>query len=314
MFVARVGQSETRQHDSNHAVERAAEKRAPHGGVKAKNMNEINLDNWAAFEEQLQKLENERLQGKSKSKFLYRGQEDHSFNLLSTLERNGQERMSLKEYYHLISVVKPQIESFTRSNWNILSYPDGINKWLEENGSVLPHAFGCSPEFQDTYSYMVYLRHYGFPSPMIDWTSSPYVAAYFAFRCVSPSINKASIYVYLESRSESGLKSGGSNEPGIYKFGPYVKTDRRHFLQQSQYTICILHDGEWRYAPHEEAFARCALDQDVLWKFNIPYSERLKVLRLLDSYNINALSLFGSEESLMETMALREIHLRERNR
>lgn len=275
-------------------------------------MNEINLDNWAAFEKQLQKLENERLQQKSKSKFLYRGQEDYSSNLLSTLERNGQERMSLKEYHRLISVVKPQIESFTGGNWNILSYPDGINKWLEEKDTSLPHAFGWSPEFQDTYSYMVYLRHYGFPSPMIDWTNSPYVAAYFAFRRALPSIKKVSIYVYLESKSEIGLKSGGGNNPGIYRFGPYVKTDRRHFLQQSQYTICIIRDGEWRYAPHEKVFARCAPDQDVLWKFNIPYSERLKVLRLLDSYNINALSLFGSAESLMETMALREIGFRDK--
>jgi len=147
---------------------------------------------------------------------------------------------------------------------------------------------------------------------MIDWTSSPYVAAYFAFRRVSSTIEKVSIYVFLESTSEIGLKSGSSNEPGIIRFGPYVKTDRRHFIQQSEYTICILHDGKWRYVPHEKAFARCEPDQDLLWKLNIPYSERLKVLRLLDSYNINALSLFGSAESLMETMALREIDFRDR--
>ncbi len=39
----------------------------------------------------------------------------------------------------------------------------------------------------------------------------------------------------------------------------------------------------------------------------------MKVLKMLDSYNINALSLFGSAEDLMEAMALREIHLREMN-
>jgi len=59
-------------------------------------------------------------------------------------------------------------------------------------------------------------------------------------------------------------------------------------------------------------FARNDRDQDVLWKFNVPSSERVKVLRILDGYNISALSLFGSEESLMETMALREIYFRDK--
>jgi hypothetical protein len=53
--------------------------------------------------------------------------------------------------------------------------------------------------------------------------------------------------------------------------------------------------------------------QDLLWKFNIPTSERLKVLKFLDAHNLNAFSLFGSEESLMETMALRELEFREKD-
>jgi hypothetical protein len=277
------------------------------------NMKEITLNSWEEFEEQIKSLESKRLQQKSTSKFLYRGQSDHTWSLLTTLERNLQkERLSLKKYHRLISVVKPQIESFTEVNWSILSYPGGFDKWIEDNDSHIPHAFGSSIEFQDTYSYMVYLRHYGFPSPFLDWSNSPYVAAYFAFRGAAQCKNNVSIYVFLESSSPIGLRSGSSSEPYIYKFGPYVRTDRRHFLQQSQYTICIVHNGEWEYAPHEKAFARCDTNQDTLWKFNIPYSERLKVLSLLDGYNINALSLFGSEESLMETMALREIQLKDR--
>jgi hypothetical protein len=281
--------------------------------VRAINMKEITLNSWEEFEEQIKSIEDKRLQQKSTSKFLYRGQGDHTWNLLTTLDRDLQEeRLPLKKYHHLIFAVKPQIESFTEVNWSILSYPDGFDKWIKENDSYIPHAFGSSIEFQDTYSYMVYLRHYGFPSPFLDWSSSPYVGAYFAFREAARFKNNVSIYVFLESESPIGLKSRSSSEPYIYKFGPYVRTDRRHFLQQSQYTICIMHNREWEYAPHEKAFARCDTKQDLLWKFNIPYSERLKVLRLLDGYNINALSLFGSEDGLMETMALREIHLRDR--
>lgn len=46
-----------------------------------------------------------------------------------------------------------------------------------------------------------------------------------------------------------------------------------------------------------------------LWKFNLPSKERFKVLGQLDDMNLNAYSLFGSEESLMDTIALREMEL-----
>jgi hypothetical protein len=277
-------------------------------------MKKKDLNSWEEFEEQLKRLENERLEKKSSSKFPYRGQGRKSYKLKTTLERNFQKKLSLKEYHHLIFVVKPQIESFTGTDWNILSYPDGFDNWLINNhGNALPHAFS-SIEFLETYSYMIDLRHYGFPSPLLDWSSSPYVAAYFSFRDIQQLDEDVSIYIYLEIARELGSKSRDSRMPHIHRFGPYVKTDRRHFIQQSQYTVCIIleNEGEWRYTSHEEAFARNDPNQDVLWKFNIPYSERLKVLKLLDNYNINALSLFGSKESLMETMALREIHFRDR--
>jgi hypothetical protein len=50
-----------------------------------------------------------------------------------------------------------------------------------------------------------------------------------------------------------------------------------------------------------------------LWKFDLPSSEREKILGVLNDYNLNAFSLFGSEESLLETMWLREHVLRKRD-
>jgi hypothetical protein len=50
--------------------------------------------------------------------------------------------------------------------------------------------------------------------------------------------------------------------------------------------------------------------QAMLWKFEIPGAERLKVLRRLEEYNLNACSLFGTEESLLETLAIRAMAFR----
>ena len=50
--------------------------------------------------------------------------------------------------------------------------------------------------------------------------------------------------------------------------------------------------------------------QDYLWRFDLPSEERVRVLRLLNDYNLNAFSLFDSEETLLETMWFREQVLR----
>ena len=93
-----------------------------------------------------------------------------------------------------------------------------------------------------------------------------------------------------------------------------MQTHRRHFVQQSEYTICAhFDDSKWMFVSHDNIFLNTAIshaNQDLLWKFNIPASEQAKVLKQLEEYNLNAYSLFGSDESLMETLAIRELLLK----
>ena len=122
-----------------------------------------------------------------------------------------------------------------------------------------------------------------------------------------------SIFVYAEQ--PENIKMRGA-EPAIYCFGPIVRSHRRHFLQQSTYSICVSFElleeasPSWRFASHEDVFAQNDKHQDLLWKFVIPSAERIKVLRHLNDYNLNALSLFGTEESLLETLAIRVMNFR----
>jgi hypothetical protein len=161
-----------------------------------------------------------------------------------------------------------------------------------------------------SYSYMAHLRHSGFPSPLLDWTRSPYVAAFFAFS--EPKSDYVAIYAFAEKPNNA--KFGSSMEPQIQLLGQYVKTHRRHFRQQSRYTISAKFDAPsgWQFVPHDDVFNLGKTDQDVGWKLIVPASERKNVMRILDRVDVNAFSLFESEEGLMETLAVQEIDLRKR--
>lgn len=263
---------------------------------------ERDVNSWEEFEEQLGHIRKQ-----ATSQLLFRGQSDSHWPLSTTLDRepNGQGTL-FKNYYRAISKAKTEIESLTNKDWDIPEYPT-VERWVTEYDEFSRKlSFGQFP----AYPYMVHVRHHGFPSPLLDWSRSHYVAAYFAFckrRDDSAHKAKVSIHVF----SEGTFRAHGNQMPLVYRLGPYVKTHRRHFLQQCDYTLCVIFDGEWRFEQYQRVFDWRNQTQGSFWKFNIPYSERVKVLKRLDEHNLNAFSLFGSEESLMETMALRTWHLGE---
>ena len=269
-------------------------------------MQQLDLKSWEEFETEVGKIIDANMKIASAKKpmhifpFLFRGHQDSTFQLATTLERTNAGNMSFKNYYELISSVQPQIETFTGKIWLLQEREDFIKRTKSPDGLIF-QMWGM-----DAYRYMIYLRHHGFPSPLLDWSSSYNIAAYFAFRSpVKPASNVVSIYAFSEY--SEGIKSGSSAHAKITGSGPYVRSHKRHFLQQGQYTICSAFDKELFFAHHEEVFSRGEKHQDVCYKFNIPWTERAKVLKKLDNYNLNAFSLFDSEESLLETMALREL-------
>lgn len=264
-------------------------------GMKGKD-----LPDWDAFERELHEL---RAKFSSPSQLLFRGQDDSEFLLTTTLERAGCERMRLNDYYRLVvSQIRPAVETFTGANWEVPQYSAELEMSFYDVELLSLRRFPSV----ELYRFMVYLRHHGLPSPLLDWSYSPYVAAFFAFRDRIANSEKRSIYVYCEM--PKGFKGGAVGEPVIRPIGPYVRSHRRHFRQQSDYTICCGFDPDlgWHFHPHESVFGSRPDKQDFLWKFNLPSTERIKVLRLLNDYNLNAFSLFDSEEALLETMWFRE--------
>jgi hypothetical protein len=266
-------------------------------------IREVNVATWEEFAEQLKELREPENPNKTDSlPLLFRGQEDSDLPLQTTLDRIKQPGMLFTEYFRRISKIRPEIESFTDRKWKLPSYPAVYREAKEYDSFSLRLTSGRLP----AYAYMAYLRHHGFPSPLLDWTRSSHIAAFFAFKKTfgggPPQNRRASIFVLADEQ----FTVHGNHIASIFRMGPYVRTHRRHFLQQSEYTVCLIFDNEWRFARYGDAFDRPNAHQGILVKFNIPLLEGPKVLRLLDEYNLNSSSLFSNEEGLMETLAMRE--------
>jgi hypothetical protein len=272
-------------------------------------MNVIDVSNWEEFEAQLKELRAEYGK-KVTSPLLYRGQGDSEWKLETTLERNCAFPMLFSAYYQLIcGRMGPEVGTF--GGVAVPEYASEVWRSFEN-----PNLFELGGKFPDSslYRYMAYLRHHGLPSPLLDWSKSAFIAAFFAYRESLPSVKRRAIYAYTEV-SPDGFKVKWKNQKSlIYPLGGYVQAHHRHFRQQCNYTICALFDetyAQWRYDSHQRIFdSQESPNQDLVWKFTLPSSEREKVLRDLNEYNLNAFSLFGSDESLLETMWAREFLLR----
>jgi len=128
-----------------------------------------------------------------------------------------------------------------------------------------------------------------------------------------------SLYAYIER--PLGCKGYEPKGVRIEVLDPYTKSHRRHFQQQSYYTVCykptIAEKKDLNFVCHEDifiekqAFQDDQLGQDIFVKLNIPVTEKTKALSNLNEYNINAFSLIQSEDSLMDTMAFKEIAMKE---
>ena len=87
--------------------------------------------------------------------------------------------------------------------------------------------------------YLIYLRHHGFPAPIIDWTASQYIALFFACEDFANSKTDGKVFFYKHT-----ITNQNPGEPWLEIIFPSVETDRRHFSQQCWYLLPQIYEYE----------------------------------------------------------------------
>ncbi|HST34707.1 MAG TPA: FRG domain-containing protein [Solirubrobacteraceae bacterium] len=194
------------------------------------------------------------------NRFAFRGMADESWQLISSFDR----RASSMELGERHAASERLLGLFVEE--------------CDDDDSITP----CPP---DVDNQIAVAQHHGLPTRALDWSDSPYVAAFFAY-FGAPTVREheaptAAIWALnLEHAAWNGSM-------GARLLRPSRRDDERMLRQRGLFSYL-----EAPFDSLEEYVEMCPGDEAALWKFVVPRSESEQAIADLAAMGITATRLF----------------------
>ncbi len=239
---------------------------------KSKLIADKKVITWEKFKQMVGRMERDR--------YIFRGQP-----VVNRL-RTSFHRTNRKDLHRFLISDIPQLHGMVTSKTN--------------------HYFDLKDNIQNA-AFWNLLQHHGYPTPLLDWTHSPYVAAYFAFRekqqSESASKRKIKIFMFDRLAWESDFPQFHTivnTRPHFSLLYPVALENSRALPQQAVCSITTVDDVEdYLFLCGEKA------NKVYLRVFELPLAERDSTLSELRLMGVAAGSLFPGVDGACEEMKLR---------
>jgi hypothetical protein len=223
------------------------------------------------------------MSGFSESKFLFRGQKK-KWKLRTSFHRRGRYRIS----------------EFTEKD---------VKQLHKRLTAITSHYFDLSIAEQNG-AFINLIQHHGYPTPLLDWTYSPYVAAFFAFKDWPIGCSEdenCRIYLFDGEAWQKDFPQIKFLDPPFPHFSvlDFIGIENPRVVPQQSVTTVTNVDDIERHVLEGEAQS----GNTYLLAFDISAEERDVAMRDLRFMGISAGSLFPSIDGVCEE--LRELYFDE---
>lgn len=214
-------------------------------------------------------------------RYVFRGQESSEWRLRTYFHRCG--RANLFKFVNL-----------------------DINQLHANLSSLTAHHFNLRDDIENAAFYSL-VQHHGYPTPLLDWTRSPFIAAYFSFRNKRSEGEFARIFVFDQREWVKDFVRSQLIATALPHFSfltPLAINNSRMVPQQALSTVANVDDIEEFIAFNEKNKKKTYLEV-----IDLSVSERPQIMQELAMMGITAGSMFPGLDGACEQLKERNFNL-----